>query len=128
MPIIFTPHSATASLPRLRPLVERVQETHARLERCPPPSRLGDQPVSSRRFVLLVRHWNLLGSLRRQGVELDDGRAGRIRFPARRSGRPVWLCWTLGEGGVQCWRSDEEAGILHRVGDRDGEPEWSEGD
>ena len=125
MPILFTPQSATVALTRLRPLVERVQETHASLERCSPPSRQGDQRVSSRRFSLLVRHWRLLGSLRRQGVELDDGRVGRIRFPARRAGRLVWLCWTLGERGVECWRGDDEAGIVHRVDD---EREWIEND
>ncbi|MDH3786523.1 MAG: DUF2203 domain-containing protein, partial [Acidobacteriota bacterium] len=103
-----TPRSATAALDRLRPLVERVRETHLHLERFPSPPREGDQPVSAARFTLLIRHRQLVAGLRRQGVEVQDGRAGKIRFPACRRGRRVWLIWTLGEDGVRHWSEADE--------------------
>ena len=40
-------------------------------------------------------------------VELDitlrDISTGLIDFPALVSGRPIWLCWRLGEGDVAFW-------------------------
>jgi hypothetical protein len=45
-------------------------------------------------------------------VELDitlrDIKSGLIDFPALASGRPVWLCWRLGEPEVGHWHSHDE--------------------
>jgi hypothetical protein len=45
-------------------------------------------------------------------VELDitlrDISTGLIDFPALVSGRPIWLCWRLGEAGVAHWHSVDE--------------------
>jgi len=45
-------------------------------------------------------------------VELDitlrDISTGLIDFPALVSGRPIWLCWRLGETGVAHWHSVDE--------------------
>jgi len=36
-------------------------------------------------------------------VTLRDISSGLIDFPALVSGRPVWLCWRLGEGDIDWW-------------------------
>jgi len=36
-------------------------------------------------------------------VTLRDIESGLIDFPALVNGRPVWLCWRLGEGDVEWW-------------------------
>jgi hypothetical protein len=45
-------------------------------------------------------------------VELDitlrDISAGLIDFPALVTGRPIWLCWRLGEDDVAHWHAHDE--------------------
>jgi hypothetical protein len=45
-------------------------------------------------------------------VELDitlrDIPSGLIDFPALVSGRPIWLCWRLGEGAIEHWHAHDE--------------------
>jgi hypothetical protein len=45
-------------------------------------------------------------------VELDialrDIKTGLVDFPALVAGRPVWLCWRLGESEVQHWHAHDE--------------------
>ena len=45
-------------------------------------------------------------------VELDitlrDIATGLIDFPALVTGRPIWLCWRLGEDGVANWHPHDE--------------------
>jgi hypothetical protein len=45
-------------------------------------------------------------------VELDitlrDIKSGLIDFPALLSGRPIWLCWRLGEPDVGHWHAHDE--------------------
>jgi hypothetical protein len=36
-------------------------------------------------------------------VALRDISSGLIDFPALASGRPIWLCWRLGEGDIDWW-------------------------
>lgn len=37
------------------------------------------------------------------GIQLKDRRTGLIDFPSELDGRPVLLCWRLGEPSVQFW-------------------------
>ena len=37
------------------------------------------------------------------GVALRDIGTGLIDFPALANGRPIWLCWRLGEGDIGWW-------------------------
>jgi hypothetical protein len=41
-------------------------------------------------------------------VTLRDISSGLIDFPALVSGRPVWLCWRLGEGDIEHWHPHDE--------------------
>jgi hypothetical protein len=37
------------------------------------------------------------------GITLRDIGDGLIDFPALANGRPIWLCWRLGEGPIEWW-------------------------
>jgi hypothetical protein len=41
-------------------------------------------------------------------ITLRDISSGLIDFPALVAGRPVWLCWRLGESDVAHWHSHDE--------------------
>ena len=47
------------------------------------------------------------------GVTLRDISTGLVDFPALVNGRPVWLCWKLGEDEIGYWH-ELEAGIAGR--------------
>ena len=47
------------------------------------------------------------------GITLRDIGTGLVDFPALVSGRPVWLCWKLGEDDIAWWH-DLDAGIAGR--------------
>ena len=47
------------------------------------------------------------------GVTLRDIGSGLVDFPALASGRPIWLCWRLGEGDISWWH-ELEAGVAGR--------------
>ena len=47
------------------------------------------------------------------GVTLRDIGSGLIDFPALANGRPVWLCWKLGEGDIAWWH-ELQAGVAGR--------------
>jgi hypothetical protein len=43
------------------------------------------------------------------GIALRDIGTGLIDFPALASGRPIWLCWRLGEeGGINWWHETDQ--------------------
>lgn len=46
-------------------------------------------------------------------VTLRDIASGLIDFPALVSGRPIWLCWRLGEGDIDWWH-EYDTGIVGR--------------
>ena len=47
------------------------------------------------------------------GVNLRDIGTGLVDFPALVNGRPVWLCWKLGEDDIAYWH-ELDAGIAGR--------------
>jgi hypothetical protein len=47
------------------------------------------------------------------GIQLKDRRIGLVDFPSEIGGKPVLLCWRLGEPEVQFWH-DEDAGYAGR--------------
>lgn len=114
----FTLEEATALLPTLRPILERVIGLRARLER------------TERDLVSL--HWKArtnghaeyqgsfgegqstraslnaeinaeLVKIHELGVELKDPALGLLDFPSMRDGRVVYLCWRLGETEIGYW-------------------------
>lgn len=43
-----------------------------------------------------------------RSITLRDIPSGLLDFPALVSGRHVWLCWRLGEDGVEWWHGEDE--------------------
>jgi hypothetical protein len=41
-------------------------------------------------------------------ITLRDIKIGLIDFPALVAGRPIWLCWRLGEPAVEHWHGHDE--------------------
>ena len=54
-----------------------------------------------------------LEQLAERGILLRDPEIGLIDFPAERGGRPVYLCWRLGEDQV-AWYHEANAGFGSR--------------
>jgi hypothetical protein len=42
------------------------------------------------------------------GIQLREIEAGLVDFPALAMGRPIWLCWRLGEDRVEWWHEVSE--------------------
>jgi len=67
-----------------------------------------------RRAVELAREMDALeGELGGLGIALKDRRVGLVDFPGELDGRPVWLCWRLGEPAVRYWH-ELDAGFAGR--------------
>jgi hypothetical protein len=47
------------------------------------------------------------------GIEMKDYAMGLVDFPSERDGRPVYLCWRLGEPSVLYWH-EVDAGYSGR--------------
>jgi hypothetical protein len=41
-------------------------------------------------------------------ITLRDISTGLIDFPALVTGRPIWLCWRLGEANIEYWHGHDE--------------------
>ena len=47
------------------------------------------------------------------GITLRDIGSGLVDFPALANGRPIWLCWKLGEDDIGWWH-EHDTGIAGR--------------
>lgn len=54
-----------------------------------------------------------VAEIRQLGVQMKGLDTGLVDFPGEMDGRPVLLCWQLGEESVQYWH-DEESGFAGR--------------
>jgi hypothetical protein len=107
----------------LRPLLLALREDRdlvARTQQHLEHLRLAD---GDQHAVLEREHEVIVGAVRRMeaavrqidawGVTLRDIGTGLVDFPALANGRPIWLCWRLGEGDIAWWH-DLETGIAGR--------------
>ena len=124
----FTVEQANAMLPLVRAIAEDLVrqsraffEREQRLERLRGNRELSDSdPYSGelleienelkRQRETLKRYVQELEEL---GVELKSPTEGLIDFPSIRDGRPIYLCWKLGEPEVAFWH-DVDAGFAGR--------------
>jgi hypothetical protein len=124
----FTVTEANNALPLVRAIVQDItelarelRERHERLNRrrSNDRSRLSDaheeefqqvQAELERGQEKMDEYVRELGQL---GVELKDYFTGLIDFPSLMNGRPVYLCWRLGEAEVAHWH-ELEAGFAGR--------------
>ena len=115
MPHYFSIDEANGRLGELRPLLERLRQDRddvARQQRELVAFRrtngneshvqdLADREAAVAAIVAdmeaavrLIESWD---------VTLRDIGSGLVDFPALASGRPIWLCWRLGEGDIDWW-------------------------
>lgn len=112
--------AANDRLMELRPLLSALKDdrdtiaaTQARLE------QLEDADAQ----VIIRERQQLLTIVRRMeeavkqidawGITLRDIGTGLVDFPALASGRPIWLCWKLGEDEIASWH-ELDSGIAGR--------------
>jgi hypothetical protein len=112
----ITREEANATLEGLRPLLQRLrdakdlltdEEAHEALSDAAPGNGGGEPATQVGESFLEVRR--LLAALQEAGIVIRDIDRGLIDFPALLDGREVYLCWQLGEDGVDHWH-DLEAG------------------
>jgi len=67
-----------------------------------------------------TEYWRALGVVRREverlaeeAIILRDAESGLVDFPSERGGRPIHLCWKLGEDRVAHWH-EPDAGFANR--------------
>jgi hypothetical protein len=118
----FTPEEASKTLP----LVKRIAQDIARVSRewnATRQERLESlqegrvehaRELESRAEELCYQIEDYVQELEQLGCISKDPLRGLVDFPARLSGRTVFLCWRLGEEEVLHWH-EVEAGYLGRM-------------
>jgi hypothetical protein len=81
------------------------------------PDRAGAQDVLAQERQAMTETVRRMEAAVRQidawGVTLRDIGTGLVDFPALANGRPIWLCWKLGEDDIAYWH-ELDAGIAGR--------------
>jgi hypothetical protein len=117
----FTPEQATQMLPLVRRIVEDIVGSVNRWRDRVREFELVTATGSDPRAAILEREVGAIAEeidrfvreLTALGLELKDYETGLVDFPAERDGRPVYLCWRLGEPSVQFWH-EIDAGFVGR--------------
>ena len=105
-------------LEQLRAHRERVAEIQATLQReretngsAEHAEQLAEQETELRHVVRRMQE--AVAQIDAWGITLRDITTGLIDFPALANGRPIWLCWRLGEGNIEWWH-EANVGFDHR--------------
>lgn len=114
---LFSRDEADAMLPQVAPLLwqaQRLKQEHDEAQ-----EELGALEVKSRgnghgldtevsrarqaaqRAATAIN--GIIERVKTMGIEVKDLDIGLIDFPSQRDGRPVYLCWKLGEERVSWW-------------------------
>ncbi len=121
----FTIEQANRMLPLVRRIVEDIVQDYARwmeqvgVLEVVAAGRRGDSPPDEAEKVeqdtqrLAADIERYVGELRELGVDFKGFDQGLVDFPAELDGRPVYLCWQLGEDAVEHWH-DIDAGFAGR--------------
>jgi hypothetical protein len=114
----FTKEEADAMLPDLRVRLERIRSNRQVLLGAA--ERIRGQMASDGGGHFGNDYWQASRALKEdvealaeQNVLLRDPQTGLIDFPGEREGRPVFLCWQLGEDAVAHWH-EVGSGFLGR--------------
>jgi hypothetical protein len=125
---LFTPEQANAALPLVRAIVKdlselsrEVIERRERLGMLLDGRQHGPRDLYAEELTQIEqelekdteRLQEYVDELRQIGVDPKNGPDGLVDFPAMMDGRPVYLCWKLGEPEVLHWH-DLEAGFRGR--------------
>ena len=121
----FTVDDANRTLPLIRRIVSdavrdywRWQEAVRRFEEVAANRVVGEPNEEADRLEhdaqrLATEIDGYLAEIRQLGVEMKGFDTGLVDFPGEMDGRPVLLCWQLGEESVQYWH-EEDAGFAGR--------------
>lgn len=122
---LFTVEEANRTLPLVERIVADIvqqyrlwREKVLELDLISSSSRSAEQRA---RAEVLERDAQLLGreidgfkrELEELGIQLKDPRLGLVDYPSEMNGRPVLLCWRLGETEVRFWH-EVDAGYAGR--------------
>ena len=94
---------------RLQPEIERAQKTNGSSGHA---EELAAKEHDLRQTVRRMQH--TVSQIDDWGITLRDIGTGLIDFPALASGRPIWLCWRLGEGATINWWHEANKGFDSR--------------
>jgi len=112
----FTVEEANRLVPRVRAIVERLRQSHRRLQSQRPAAEAMAQKAggnggggegSTYLFDYAGAMQSGLAALQAMGVLLKDVEQGLIDFPHWREGREVYLCWQLGEERIEYWHETD---------------------
>jgi hypothetical protein len=124
----FTVTEANSMLPLVRAIVRDItelardlRERHERLSRFRANDGAGLSPAHQEELTQVQTEFEhgqermkeLEQELKQLGIELKDYFTGLIDFPAWLNGRPVYLCWRMGEPDVGFWH-ELDAGFAGR--------------
>jgi hypothetical protein len=119
---LFSVEQANRTLPLVRKITQDIvdgytdlleaRESYRRLRQsiAGQPSESQDEELRSLEDTADRRQDRLEDCLRELamiGCQLKDFETGLIDFPAERDGRPILLCWRLGEETVEYWHTLE---------------------
>ena len=125
MPRTFTVLQANRALPLVKRIAEdivvqyrRWQEKVREFEMVTSQSTADAPDIRAERLQREVQELaaeidGYIAELTDLGVEFKDYERGLVDFPGERDGRPVYLCWQLGEPEVRFWH-ELDAGFLGR--------------
>jgi hypothetical protein len=116
---------ANETLAEIKPLLEQlrsdraeVAQIQAELQRERPTNgsaehaeQIADRQTELRHVVRRMQQ--AVNEIDALGVTLRDIGTGLIDFPALANGRPIWLCWRLGENDIDWWH-EQNVGFDHR--------------
>jgi len=122
---LFTVERANRTLPLVRKIFEDVVRQHRlwrekilELDLVASTARAGEPRARAaeleREAQVLAREIDgFQHELEELGIQLKDRRLSLVDFPSEMNGRPILLCWRLGEPEVQFWH-DPDAGYAGR--------------
>jgi len=111
--------AANARVEELRPILEQLRDDRdavaaantdlRRLRETNGSSKHADETKAREDEIraLVKRMEESVAQIDAWSVTLRDIATGLIDFPALVNGRPVWLCWRLGEGPIEWWHEHD---------------------
>ena len=111
----FGIHEANDRIAELRPLLEQLRADRNRVAEIQRELERGRQTNGSAEHAeqltemedevrdIVRRMQTTVSQIDEWGITLRDISSGLIDFPALANGRPIWLCWRLGEGDIAWW-------------------------
>jgi hypothetical protein len=123
--MLYTVDHANRALPYVRRIVEDIVAEHQHWQKAiveldilgastnieSPDPRVAEMERRIQRLARDIERYQ--SELDQIGVQLKDRRIGLVDFPSEMDGRPVLLCWRLGEPSVQYWH-DIDSGFAGR--------------